>query len=636
MSSLAATDGSATDGSATDGSTPGDSATDAGAFAALAARLVEARLLYPVGVTGLYGRSATYQSISDAVDGLVTRWGASLDAEMIYFPPIIARSTFEHTNYLESFPDLMGSVHIFTGDDRDHRELLRRVESDGDWPALLEPADVVLSSAACHSLYPLVTGTLPAAGRYYEVRGTCFRHEPSLDPARMQSFGMHEVVFLGEPADAQRHRDEGLAHGLDLLSGLKLAMEAVPANDPFFGRLGTVLAAGQLDEQLKMADGDHVGQLPSRPLRCALRHLDGDRRRRPQRLRGLRGGPDRGRPVARARSRARALARGGAPAPLAVRYQLLALEPARYEPHALHDESRTWLETNCAADLWIEVLHALGHDPTAGLAFALSTDFDGEQWRMFKYPAEDLRRLYGVEVHELNVWRPLTDHLVEELSLGHLVSVDVDAWWLPDTAGLTYRCAHQKTTLMAQMIDTEARTLGYFHNAGYFEVDGEDYTELLSAPGLPPYVESVHVGAQRPGPDVLDTALALTRDHLARRPDTNPITRFAKRLEEDLPWLAAQDVDTFHRYAFGTVRQCGANAELAASFVDWLAAHDPAKPELADVAERFRAIATGMKSLEFMTARAVRGRVADLGPPTSALAVAWQAAMDGLAVPYGT
>ncbi|HXQ18683.1 MAG TPA: amino acid--[acyl-carrier-protein] ligase [Acidimicrobiales bacterium] len=220
--------------------------------AALRARLFEAKLLYPLGVTGLYGYSATYQSILDAVDAMVTRWGTSLDAERIYFPPVIARSTFDHTNYLQSFPHLMGSVHIFTGDDREHRALLGRLEAGQDWPALLEPAEVVLSSATCHSLYPLVTGTLPAHGRYYAVRGTCFRHEPSVDPTRMQSFGMHEVVFLGEPADAQAHRDVGLAHGLELLSALGLVMEAVPANDPFFGRLGTALAVGQLEESLKM------------------------------------------------------------------------------------------------------------------------------------------------------------------------------------------------------------------------------------------------------------------------------------------------------------------------------------------------------------------------------------------------
>jgi seryl-tRNA synthetase len=222
------------------------------AYGALAVRLFAARLLYPMGVPGLYGRSATYQSIIDAIDEMVVGWGRSLGAERMHFPPVIARSTFDHTNYLQSFPHLMGSIHIFLGDDRQHRELLRRFEGDEDWPALLEPAEAVLSSAACHSLYPLVSGVLPAGGRYYEVSGDCFRHEPSVDPARMQCFGMHEVVFLGSPAEAERHRDEGLDHGLTLLGELGLPMEAVPANDPFFGRLGTALAAGQLEENLKI------------------------------------------------------------------------------------------------------------------------------------------------------------------------------------------------------------------------------------------------------------------------------------------------------------------------------------------------------------------------------------------------
>src|SRR5580698_5883535 len=77
------------------------------AYGALAVRLFAARLLYPMGVTGLYGRSATYQSIIDAIDEMVVRWGHSLGAERMHFPPVIARSTFDHTNYLQSFPHLM-------------------------------------------------------------------------------------------------------------------------------------------------------------------------------------------------------------------------------------------------------------------------------------------------------------------------------------------------------------------------------------------------------------------------------------------------------------------------------------------------------------------------------------------------
>jgi hypothetical protein len=218
----------------------------------LMGRMLDAGLLVPSGVLGLYGRSAAYQDVADGVSRMISRWSAELGAVRLRFPPVLARATFAHTNYLESFPDLMGSVHVFDGGDAEHKELLRRVESDGDWSALLDPADVVLAPAACHAVYPLCTGTVPAGGKVFDVSSFCFRHEPSSQAARMQSFVMHEIVYVGTAHDAWAHRETGLARGLAMLSGIGLEMSAVPASDPFFGRVGTVLAAGQLDEQLKI------------------------------------------------------------------------------------------------------------------------------------------------------------------------------------------------------------------------------------------------------------------------------------------------------------------------------------------------------------------------------------------------
>jgi seryl-tRNA synthetase len=63
---------------------------------------------------------------------------------------------------------------------------------------------------------------------------------------------MHELVFVGTPDQAQAHRDAGLERGLQLLRDLGLEMDAVPANDPFFGRLGTMLAAQQLEDAAKL------------------------------------------------------------------------------------------------------------------------------------------------------------------------------------------------------------------------------------------------------------------------------------------------------------------------------------------------------------------------------------------------
>ena len=89
------------------------------------------------------------------------------------------------------------------------------------------------------------------------------------------------------------------------------------------------------------------------------------------------------------------------------------------------------------------------------LAFTLGTDFDGEQWTLFKFPLEDLRVLYGIEVDEMNVWRPVIDHVDDHLGQGHLLTVEVDAWYLPDTAGITYRLDHAKTGIVMQMLDRD-------------------------------------------------------------------------------------------------------------------------------------------------------------------------------------
>ncbi len=99
-------------------------------------------------------------------------------------------------------------------------------------------------------------------------------------------------------------------------------------------------------------------------------------------------------------------------------------------------------------DVWIEVLHALGLDPVAAAAFTLSCDFEGDQWTFFKFPPEDLRTLFGIEVAEMNVWRPVVDHVEEQLGLGRLCTVEVDAWFLPDTRGMSYGVDHVKTTIV--------------------------------------------------------------------------------------------------------------------------------------------------------------------------------------------
>ena len=314
--------------------------------------------------------------------------------------------------------------------------------------------------------------------------------------------------------------------------------------------------------------------------------------------------------------------------------QLLPIDAATYTRSVLHHDDRIWPETNCYVDLWIEVLHALGHDPRAGLAFTLSADFDGDQWQFIKYPLEDLRALYGIDVAELNPWRGLAFHIDQQHDDHRLLTAEVDAWFLPDTAGVSYRVEHVKTSIVANMIDVGARRLGYFHGASYYELQGDDFDGIIGsdahAMSLPPYVERIRT--VDPYPIETDAVVALVRDHLRRRPPSNPVDLLAKRFEIDLPWLTSGGIDAFHLYAFATLRQCGATGELGASLCEWLNERSVATGTAASHLTRVAELA---KTMQFKLARLAAGRSLDHGSLLAELGQEWAIGIDELATRFG-
>src|SRR5205814_10154285 len=100
---------------------------------------------------------------------------------------------------------------------------------------------------------------------------------------------------------------------------------------------------------------------------------------------------------------------------------ILPLDPAAYRRHSIHTGDRIWAETNCYVDLWIELLHAWGFEPVAALPFTLAIDFEGDQWTFFKFPLADLLELYGLDVQELALWRPLVRHVEQQIVQGRPV-----------------------------------------------------------------------------------------------------------------------------------------------------------------------------------------------------------------------
>jgi Domain of unknown function (DUF1839) len=325
-----------------------------------------------------------------------------------------------------------------------------------------------------------------------------------------------------------------------------------------------------------------------------------------------------------------------------VKFHVWDLDPAAYARHSLHSTDRSWPESNCYVDLWVEMLHTAGDDPLAVLPCTFAVDLEGDQWTFLKFPIADLDALYGVDVFELNVWRPLTAHLTEQLALGRLAIVEVDAFYLPDTAGTSYRCEHVKTSIGIQALDPNDRRLGYFHNAGYYELAGEDFTGVFRLEGhltenefLPPYVEVAKLG-KRPrwtGRALVEASLGLLRAHLARRPVANPFRQYAARLPADLAWLAGEPTSSFHGYAFATLRQCGSAFELASAYLRWLAARGECG--LGPAAEACEGIATTAKTLQFKAARAVSTqKPIDPAPLLEAMATFWDEAMRTLTARY--
>lgn len=213
--------------------------------------LLKSRLLLETGVRGVFGRGQVFEDVLDRFNGFVSSSIVDDGAEKLHFPPILARKNFERSGYLKSFPQLAGTVFAFQGKDADHQELLRKLDAGEDWTELQKATEVVLTPAGCYPVYPTFKGTLPDGGKLVDLWSYCFRHEPSDDPARMQMFRMRELIRLADLESVRSWRQTWIERGLAMLKDVGLAAYVAPANDPFFGRGGRMLAANQREQELK-------------------------------------------------------------------------------------------------------------------------------------------------------------------------------------------------------------------------------------------------------------------------------------------------------------------------------------------------------------------------------------------------
>ena len=491
------------------------------------AALVEHGLIVPTAVKGTYGRGPVFEDIAAAFQrprqphrDTRRRAGAELPAG----PGALADREGGLPGQLPAAGRL--GAQLF----RQRRSRPRAVGAGcmaGErWEEMLAPTDVMLTPAACYPVYPTFSGLLPDGGRLVSVLGWVFRHEPSDEPTRLQAFRMREFIRVGRPDDVVAWRDAWLQRGLDLLLGLGLPATSDVASDPFFGRAGKMLAASQVDQRLKFEILVPVISLDKPTAICSFNwHQDHF-----SSVFGIRNADE---SVAHTACLGFGLERvtlalvkthGFDPArwPDAVRSPALAmsryevlpgLDAARYQRHPLHGEDAIWAEKNCYGDMWIELLHALKLEPLASLPYTLAVDFEGDQWTFFKPPLDELRDLYGIDVQELTVWRPLLEHAVEHLGAGKLISTEADAFWLPDTAGTDYRQPAHQDHHRAGRPGCRGRAAGLFPQRRLLRTRGRGFPRAVPpGPARGPCVHALvrRAGAHRP------------RGRGARRPNWRP------------------------------------------------------------------------------------------------------------------
>src|ERR1700704_2078461 len=205
-----------------------------------------------MGVDGVYTRTGPYVHVADRLESYISRQRDS-QAEIMRFPPLMSRKQLEKSGYLQSFPNLLGCVCALHGSEAAIRAAVDRHENGGDWTTSVTASDLVLSPAACYPVYPIVAarGPLPAGGLEFDIEADVFRHEPSRSLDRLQSFRMREFVRIGSPQEIVDFREGWMAKAPLLAADLSLPFSIDVANDPFFGRVGQVMAVSQRQQALK-------------------------------------------------------------------------------------------------------------------------------------------------------------------------------------------------------------------------------------------------------------------------------------------------------------------------------------------------------------------------------------------------
>jgi seryl-tRNA synthetase len=205
----------------------------------------------PTGVPGVYLYPGAFERIIGLIRQGITALAAEQPFHRLTIPPVISRRTIEHAGYVNTFPQLLGTVHSYTGDAKTWGRLLPMVEQGGAWHSQQEISDLVLLPAACYPVYETLAGQALAGPRRFHVEANCFRMEATAETGRLRTFRMVELVTAGTHEHCLDYRAHWLKRVERWFTALGLDVTVEMADDPFFGPGKKLYQAAQRMQELK-------------------------------------------------------------------------------------------------------------------------------------------------------------------------------------------------------------------------------------------------------------------------------------------------------------------------------------------------------------------------------------------------
>ena len=198
-----------------------------------------------------------------ALEGVFLRLAETVGAAEVVPPTLLPAIGLADLDYFTNFPHLCVTAGRFS-------EPAAKALADGAAVDALDEdshdqTGFVLPSATCYGLLLSLRGTqLPAETRLTAV-SRCHRNEDYFDGLRrLWGFHMREIVHLGTREGAEQHLEVSRAFIERFAERAGLALDLVPASDPFYDRGGsraTLMSLDPVKHEFVSPDGTAIASI---------------------------------------------------------------------------------------------------------------------------------------------------------------------------------------------------------------------------------------------------------------------------------------------------------------------------------------------------------------------------------------